>query len=236
MVRGSRCKIICRHIWLLWQTVHKAGVWSQVSRKSGCCWLAADGVTVWGSRRQFLTTLPGFSGLTLGPLQRLLMPAQGTGFLPFLKARELLHEKASIVSPSIRLPSILQHKKTSVHFHSTELATAGKPRAWREQGLVGTAAAPAGSGAAFRPLRGQCQLCCNASQGAWLQGIPRLSQAMNPKGHRQLCYERACGKKRISLCWEVVGMASARCWCPVDQSYIRVSSLAEVSPSCEVLS
>lgn len=112
--------------------VHKADAWSQISRKSGCCRLAAAAVIVSGSRRQSLTTLAAFSGLTLGPLQRLLMPAQRTGSLPFLKARELLHEKASIVSPSIRL-----HKKVSVPFHSTELATAGKPSAWREQGLVG---------------------------------------------------------------------------------------------------
>lgn len=116
--------------------------------------------------------------------------------LPFLKARELLDEKAAIVSPSIRLPSVLQHKKTSVHFHSTELAGAGKPsvpdvsKAWWALLLL-----QEGQGQLFRLLKGQCQLCCGASQGGWLQGIPCLSQAMNPKRHRQLHYKHACGRK-----------------------------------------
>lgn len=208
MVRGSWCKIICWHIWLSWQAVHKADVQSQIWRKSGCCRLATAAVIVWGSRRQFLTA-PGFSALALGPLQRLLMPAQGTGSLTFLKARELLHEKASIVSSSIRLPSVPQHKKSSVHFHSTELATAGKPSAWRERGPLGTAAAaPAGSGAAFRLLRGQCQLYCDASQGAWLQGIPCLSQAMNPKGHKQFRYECSFGRKL----WKKLFLSAEKGW------------------------
>lgn len=46
MVRGPRCKIICWHIWLLLQAVHKADVWSQKSRKCGCCRVAAATVTV----------------------------------------------------------------------------------------------------------------------------------------------------------------------------------------------
>lgn len=130
------------------------------------------------------------------PLQRLLMPAQGTGSLPFLKARELLHEKAPIVNPSIRLPSILQHKKTSVPFPSTDWAAAGKASAWRE---LGTAAA-AGPGAAFTCWGGSasCALIHHREPGcreflAW------------PKGHRQLCYERACGRrwwKKGFLCAE----------------------------------
>lgn len=132
---------------------------------------------------------PGFSGLSLGPLQRLLMPAQGTGSLPFLKARELLHEKAPIVSPSIRLPSILQHKKTSVPFPSTDWAAAGKPSAWREWGLLGTAAA-AGPGAAVTCWGGSasCALIHHREPGC------REFLAC-PKGHRQLCCERACGRR-----------------------------------------
>lgn len=69
--------------------VGKTSAWSQMTGKCGWggCLLSEkkgiDAVIVPESRRQFLTALPCFSGLRLGPHQRLLMPALGTGSSTF---------------------------------------------------------------------------------------------------------------------------------------------------------
>lgn len=187
-----------------------AALGSQRRRRELILWLfqKAEG--------QFLTTLPCFWGLTSASWKTADASTSNRIVYLFLSLGSCLMKRLLLSAPSVRLPIVLEHKKTSVHFHGPELATADKTTEWREQWLAehccctgkvtGSFANCSGLSGGVVPVGLWCTamspshtlgVLVNRDQHGWIPGCTGGSVVW-------LC-ERACGRKLpltkvVSLC------------------------------------